>query len=162
MGKSSERTKDVSVLACGAVPGMGETGGGAGTRLSPPDPEVAAKAARRSFNAEYKQRILREADGCREEGAIGALLRREGLYSSHLATWRRQREQAVQEALSPHRRGRPAVPSPLVEENEKLRRENTRLTQRLQQAEIIIDVQKKVSALLGIPLPDNGNGGSAS
>jgi len=125
---------------------------------TPPDPEVTAKAVRRSFNAEYKQRILREADGCREEGAIGALLRREGLYSSHLSTWRRQRAEAVSQALSPHRRGRQAAPPPLVEENEKLRRENARLAERLQQAELIIDVQKKISSLLGSPLPHNGNG----
>jgi transposase len=137
---------------------VGDMQGVEGARLSPPDPEVPAKAARRSFNAEYKQRILRAADACREEGAIGALLRREGLYSSHLATWRRQRAQAVQEALAPHLRGRPATPHPLEEENQKLRRENARLAQRLQQAEIIIEIQKKVSALLGIPLQDSANG----
>jgi transposase len=125
---------------------------------TPPDPEVTSKPVRRSFNAEYKQRILREADGCREEGAIGALLRREGLYSSHLATWRRQRAEAVSQALAPHRRGRQAAPQPLVEENEKLRRENARLAERLQQAELIIDVQKKISSLLGNPSPPSGNG----
>jgi transposase len=132
--------------------------GSEGIKLSPPDPEVPAKAARRNFSAEYKQRILREADSCTEEGGIGALLRREGLYSSHLATWRRQRAEALRQALAPQQRGRRAAPHPLAEENEKLRRENVRLTERLQQAEIIIEVQKKISALLGNALPNNAHG----
>ena len=76
-----------------------------GSRPARPDPEVLVKAARRHFNAEYKQSILHEVDRCRDEGAIGALLRKEGLYSSHLTTWRRQRDQAVQAALAPHKRG---------------------------------------------------------
>jgi transposase len=126
------------------------------------DPEVLAKAARRHFNAEYKQRILREVDRCRDEGAIGALLRREGLYSSHLTTWRRQRDQAVQAALAPQKRGPKPTRNPLVEEMEKLRRENARLAQQLEKAEIIIDVQKKVSSLLGLPLQDSHSGGSNS
>jgi len=109
-------------------------------------------------DAEYKQRILREVDLCRDEGAIGALLRREGLYSSHLTTWRRQRDQAVQAALAPHKRGPKPARNPLVEEMEKLRRENARLAQQLEKAEIIIDVQKKVSSLLGIPLQDSHSG----
>jgi transposase len=152
--RGGERSTAIQTVAAGG----GDIWGVEGARPSPPDPEVPAKGARRSFNTEYKQRILREADACREEGAIGALLRREGLYSSHLATWRRQREQAVQQALAPHKRGRSARPHPLAEENEKLRRQNARLAQRLQHAEIIIEVQKKVSALLGIPLQDGANG----
>jgi transposase len=138
------------------------TDGGAveGPRPARPDPEVAAKATRRHFTAEYKQRILRELDLCRDEGAIGALLRREGLYSSHLTTWRRQRDQAVQAALAPHKRGPKPAWNPLVEEMEKLRRENARLAQQLEKAEIIIDVQKKVSSLLGIPLKDSHSGGN--
>jgi transposase len=130
-----------------------------GPRPARPDPEVAAKAGRRHFNAEYKQGILREVDRCRDEGAIGALLRREGLYSSHLTTWRRQRDQAVQAALAPHKRGAKPARNPLMEEMEKLRRENARLAQQLEKAEIIIDVQKKVSSLLGIPLKDSNGGG---
>src|SRR5260370_18936099 len=120
-----------------------------GPRPARPDPEVAARAARRHFNAEYKQRILREVDLCRDEGAIGALLRREGLYSSHLTTWRRQRDQAVQAALAPHKRGPKPTRNPLVEEMGKVRREGGRGGGQTEKAEIIIDVQKKVSSLLG-------------
>jgi transposase len=133
-----------------------------GPRPARPDPEVLAKAARRHFNAEYKQRILSEVDLCRDEGAIGALLRREGLYSSHLTTWRRQRDRAVQAALAPHKRGPKPTRNPLVEEMEKLRRDNARLAQQLEKAEIIIDVPQKVSSLLGLPLQDSHSGGSNS
>jgi transposase len=129
-----------------------------GPRPARPDPEVVVKAARRHFNAEYKQSILHEVDRCRDDGAIGALLRREGLYSSHLTTWRRQRDQAVQAALAPHKRGPKPARNPLMDEMEKLRRENTRLAQQLEKAEIIIDVQKKVSSLLGIRLKDSNSG----
>lgn len=121
--------------------------------IAQPDPEVAERAARRRFTAEYKLRLLRQADACAGTGELGALLRREGLYSSHLTTWRRQREQGSLAALSPKRRGRPAVPpSPLARRVAELQRENARLTQRLQQAETIIAVQKKLSEALGIPL----------
>jgi transposase len=113
-----------------------------------PDPEVVVKAQRRQFTAEYKKRILAEADSASEPGAIGALLRREGLYSSHLTHWRQQRDLG----LSPHRRGPKPKHDPLSEEVRKLKRHNDRLTQRLARAELIIDVQKKVSLLLGIPL----------
>ena len=133
-----------------------------GSRPARPDPEVLVKAARRHFNAEYKQSILHEVDRCRDEGAIGALLRKEGLYSSHLTTWRRQRDQAVQAALAPHKRGPKPARNPLMDEMEKLRRENARLAQQLEKAEIIIDVQKKVSSLLGIPLKDSNGGGMNS
>ena len=119
-----------------------------------PDPEVPANPKRRQFTAEYKSLILDQAEACREEGAIGALLRREGLYSSHLTTWRRQREQGERQALSPKKRGRKSTANPLAEENQRLRADNTRLSRRLEQAELIIDVQKKVSALLGISLPE--------
>src|SRR6266700_468957 len=100
-----------------------------------PVPEVLVKAARRHFNAEYKQSILHEVDRCRDEGAIGALLRKEGLYSSHLTTWRRQRDQAVQAALAPHKRGPKPARNPWMDEMEKLRRENARLAQQLEKAE---------------------------
>ena len=124
-----------------------------------PDPEVPATAARRRFTAEYKLRILTLADACNEPGCLGRLLRSEGLYASNLDTWRDQRKRGVLSGLAPKKRGRKeAVRNPLHAENEKLRKENERLTNRLRQAEIIIDVQKKVSQLLGIPLatPENG------
>jgi transposase-like protein len=119
----------------------------------PADPEVAERAARRRFSAEYKLQVLRQAEACTSPGDLGALLRREGLYSSHLTTWRRQREQGSLAALSPKKRGRPALPpSPLARRVAELERDNARLTQRLQQAETIIAVQKKLSEALGIPL----------
>lgn len=117
-----------------------------------PNPEVIADAKRRSFTAEYKQRILAEADAAKP-GGIGALLRREGLYSSHLVTWRREREAGILKGLAPHRRGPKTKRNPQEEELQKLRRENQRLTEELRKAEIVIDVQKKVGALLGWPLP---------
>jgi transposase len=120
-----------------------------------PEPEVLPRAKRRRFSAEYKQRILEEADGCTERGQIGALLRREGLYSSHLSKWRRQRSLGQFEGLSPKKRGRkPQDPS--VEEMARLRRENERLRARLEQAEMIIDVQKKLSQLLGLTPDETG------
>jgi len=125
------------------------------TSASHPDPEVVAKAKRRTFTAEYKQRILQEADSAAATpGGVGALLRREGLYSSHLVSWRRERSQGIQEALAPRKRGRKSQRNPLEEENQKLRRQNARLTEDLRKANIIIEVQKKVAALLGNPIPD--------
>ncbi len=126
-----------------------------------PDPEVTERTARRRFTAEYKLRVLRQADACTGTGELGAVLRREGLYSSHLTTWRRQREQGSLAALSPQKRGRPAGPfSPLARHVAELQRENAQLTQRLRQAETIIAVQKKISELLGIPLTPGDAGGS--
>jgi transposase-like protein len=120
-----------------------------------PDPEVVAKAKRRTFTAEYKQRILQEADSvAATPGGIGALLRREGLYSSHLVSWRRERRAGVLEALKPRNRGPRSERNPLAEENQKLRRQVGQLTEKLRKAEIIIDVQKKVAALLANPIPD--------
>ena len=120
-----------------------------------PDPEVVAKAQRRKFTAEYKLGIVEEADRVTDPGAIGTLLRREGLYSSHLVEWRRLRDAGALGALS-KKRGRKPTRNPLAEENGKLKAELARVNQKLQQAEIIIDVQKKVSALLGIALPEAG------
>lgn len=108
-----------------------------------PDPEVEPKAKRRRFKAEYKLRILREADACEKPGELGALLRREGLYSSHLAKWRQQRS----DGLTPRKRGRKkdtATAKQLV----KLERENERLRKKLRQSEFIIEAQKKLSRLL--------------
>ena len=121
--------------------------------LTPPDPQVIPKAERRRFSAEYKQRILAEADACTERGQIGALLRREGLYSSHLDKWRKQRQRAVLQGLAPHKRG--PKPDPQAAEISQLRRENEQLRARLQRAEQIIDVQKKLAELLGMPAPES-------
>lgn len=119
-----------------------------------PDPEVVADAKRRTFTAEYKQRILEDADAAAAQpGGIGALLRREGLYSSHLVTWRRERQAGVLKGLTPHKRGPRSRRNAQEDELQKLRRENQRLTEQLRKAEIVIDVQKKVGALLGWPLP---------
>jgi transposase len=127
----------------------------------PPDPEVPERAARRRFTAEYKLRVLHEADAGAGRGELGGLLRREGLYSSHLTTWRRQREQGTLAALSPKKRGRPAAPgSPLARRVAELEREKARLEGRLKQAETIIEVQKKFSEILGIPLKTADNAGS--
>lgn len=112
-----------------------------------PNTEVVAKAKRRRFTAAEKLRALREAEACRGSGEIGALLRREGLYSSYLTTWRRQQELGELEGLSPQKRG--PKPDPQAVELAKLRRENERLQVRLRQAELIIDVQKKVACMLG-------------
>jgi transposase len=113
------------------------------------DPEVATTTRRRTFTTEYKRRIVEEAAACRGTGQIGALLRREGLYSSHLVDWRKQL------ACAPKRRGRKPMDPALaaqIEINRKLLKEKARLEQRLAQAEVIIDVQKKLSEILGIPL----------
>ena len=123
-----------------------------------PSSEVLEKPVRRRFTVEYKARILAEADDCTGPGELGELLRREGLYSSHLATWRRQRDEGALAGLTPKRRGRQAkAKNPLAEEVARLQRENQRLKEQLRQAELIIDVQKKVSEMLNIPL--NGPGG---
>jgi transposase len=115
-----------------------------------PDPEVPERAKRRQFSAEYKLGILREADACKGSGEIGALLRREGLYSSHLVVWRRQRETRALAGMRTRKRGPKAKEvDPRVKQ---LERENARLQRRLKQAETIIEIQKKVAGMLGIPL----------
>jgi transposase-like protein len=107
---------------------------------------------RRRFTAAYKLKILAEADQCAGRGELGALLRREGLYSSHLTTWRRQRDQGALDGLAPKKRGRKARrKDPVTEENERLRRKNAQLEHQLRQAETIIDVQKKLCTMLGLP-----------
>ena len=116
------------------------------TAAIPPEPEVTARHARRRFTIQYKLEILRKADACTQPGQVGELLRKEGLYSSHLVTWRKQREAG----LTPKKRGRKAEPvDPRVK---KLEQEKRRLERRLKKAEAIIDFQKKVHELLGIPL----------
>ena len=117
-----------------------------------PDPEVVATARRRQFSGSDKRRILEAADRCTQPGDLGALLRKEGIYSSHLNTWRKQRTAAERAALEPQQRGRKADPA-LAEDRRvaRLTQENDRLRRQLAQAHAIIDVQKKLCALLGLP-----------
>ena len=120
--------------------------------------EVVAKASRRRFTVDYKLKILAQADACHQTGELGALLRREGLYSSSLALWRHQRQQGILTGLTPRTRGRkPNQQSQLVADNEQLKRQNQKLSKRLQQAEIIIEFQKKLAEALGIPLKGESN-----
>jgi transposase len=126
-----------------------------------PDPEVRERAARRRFTAEYKLQVLRQADQCAGGGELGALLRREGLYSSHLTTWRRQREHGALAGLAPKKRGRPAAPvSPLARRVAELERDKAQLARRLQQAEAIIDAQKKLAEILSLSGPATHEAGS--
>jgi transposase len=153
-GRSPTGVPPATVVAATGAPGTGD-----GRPI--PDPAVLEKPVRRRFTAEYKLRILQEADRSTAPGQLGALLRREGLYSSLLSTWRKQRDQGTLAGLSPKRRGRKANPdAPLIAENQRLMRETQRLAVKLRQAETIIEVQKKLSEILGIPLPppeDNGS-----
>ena len=126
-----------------------------------PNPEVTATARRRQFSSSDKRRILAAADGCQKTGEIGALLRREGIYSSQLATWRKQRTAAERVSLEPQQRGRRADPA-LAEARclDQLTRENSRLRRQLAQAHTIIDVQKKVCTLLGLLTDEKPDGTS--
>ena len=115
-----------------------------------PDPEVTERAKRRRFTAEYKLRILRKADACKGDGDVGALLRREGLYSSQLTAWRRQRDEIAKAGLKARKRGpKGKVVDPQVKQ---LKRENARLKRRLERVELMLTIQKKASEMLGIPL----------
>jgi len=144
-GERSEPQRSEAAAKAGADPGP----------ASRPDPEVVATPKRRTYTAEYKQRILQEAEvAAMTRGGLGALLRREGLYSSLLTYWRRERAQGIREALTPQKRGPKSKRNPMEEEVQKLRRQNARLTEDLRKAHIIIEVQKKVAALLGNPIPD--------
>ena len=126
---------------------------GTARALGRPEPEVLEHPTRRQFTAQYKLELLRLADACKDPGSLGALLRREGLYHSNLTTWRRQRETGTLDALKPKKRGRKeTMPNPLTTENKALRQENHRLKNRLKQAELIIDAQKKISQILGIAI----------
>lgn len=119
-----------------------------------PETEVSDKAKRRRFTAKYKLRILREAAVCTERGELGALLRREGLYSSHLTSWRSQAERGELAGLTPRRRGpKPTPVDPRDKRIAQLERENKKLNRRAERAEALVEVQKKLSELLGIALP---------
>ena len=123
-----------------------------------PDPEVVPTAKRRQFTAKEKLHILKEADACIKPGELGALLRREGIYSSYLSRWRRERDRGQLQALNPQRRGpKTPVNSEVAREMAKLRRENERLQARLAQAETIIEAQKKLSEVLGLAPKKNEN-----
>lgn len=140
--------------------------GGAGavspaTAIAVPDPEVRAVAKRRSFTAAYKLAVLAEADRASGAGEIGALLRRESLYSSHLTTWRREREAGALEALG-RRRGRKAKMTPEARRVAALQAKNARLERELAQARLIVEVQKKLCTLLGIPAAASEPTGSES
>jgi transposase-like protein len=119
--------------------------------MPPPDPEVPEKTARRKFTAKFKLQILQEADACTEPGRLGAFLRSKGLYSSNLATWRKQRDEGLLDALSPKKRGRKEKEkNPLAPKVAELQRENEKLNRKLKRAETIIEFQKKISEILGI------------
>ncbi len=144
-GERSEPQRSGATAKAGANPVL----------TSRPDSEVVIKPKRRTFTVEYKQRILMEAEAAAAtRGGLGALLRREGLYSSLLAYWRRERADGILEALTPQKRRPKSRRNPMEEENQKLRRQNARLTEDLRKAHLIIDVQKKVAALLGNPIPE--------
>ncbi len=115
-----------------------------------PDPEVQPKPKRRRFSAAYKRRIVEECDAATESGAIAEILRREGLYSSHLHDWRRLRRLDGVAGLEPKKRG-PKPKSELAKENERLRRELARSDERARRAELIIEAQKKLCEVLGLP-----------
>jgi len=131
------------------------------TSKAQPDPEVSDKPRRRRFGASYKLEILREADACSKRGELGALLRREGLFSSHLTDWRRQRESGELAALKPKKRGRkPRRRDARDKQIAELDKENRKLQRKLLQAETVIEIQKKASTLLGIPLKSHDDEGS--
>ena len=134
--------------------GVSPSSGGAEepVMMSPADPEVPEKMARRKFTAKYKLQILQEADACTEPGQLGAFLRSKGLYSSNLTTWRKQRDEGLLDALSPKKRGRKEKEkNPLAPRVADLQRENEGLKRKLKRAETIIEFQKKISEILGIP-----------
>ena len=123
---------------------------GSRVRVSVPDSEVSSASGRRRFSAAYKARVVREADACKEPGEVGALLRREGLYSSNLTHWRKEYKKAGERALADDKRGRKVTKNPLVDENQRLGRELERFQKKLKQAELIIEFQKNLCEILGI------------
>ena len=131
----------------------------AGSNAKRPDPEVTERAQRRKFTAAYKLRILAEAEACAAgRGELGALLRREGLYSSHLTTWRKQHDAGALQALAPKPRGRKRQHDPVQAQLAQLQRDNDRLQRRLERAQTIIEFQKRISTLLELPLATPANG----
>jgi transposase-like protein len=145
---ATEGTTEEARRATGVAPSVGDR---SLLNVSSADPEVLETKPRRKFTAKYKLRILAEADRCSQPGELGALLRREGLYSSNLTTWRRQREKGLLKAMSPKKRGRKRkAKNPLAAKVAQLEKENRRLEQKLKQAELIIEAQKKMSEILGI------------
>ena len=135
--------------------------GGSSPEGSRPDPEVPERAKRRHFSAQYKLRVLEDADACRAPGEVGALLRREGLYFSQLTAWRRARREGSLQALAKPRGPQGRRRDPVASDNERLRMENARLRGRLEQAQAILEIQKKASEILGIPLNRPANGDDA-
>ncbi len=157
----AERSEAERSVGPGTKIARSSSRGAGATPAAAPDPEVPAIPKRRRYTAEYKLEILKKADACKEPGELGALLRREGLYHSNLITWRRQREEGALKALRPQKRGRKASPkNPLAPRVAELERENRQLERRLKQAETIIEIQKKTSELLGIPLSRPSNEGN--
>ncbi len=156
--KEQRNTNDQDTSAMGTMEGARRATGivpmaGTSAHLvnSAPDPEVPEKRPRRRFTAKYKLRILAEADACTQPGQMGALLRREGLYSSNLTTWRQQRAQGILQAMTPKKRGRKRrQTNPLAKRVAQLEKENRCLQVKLKKAETIIEVQKKISEILGI------------
>jgi transposase len=131
--------------------GAAGIGASLGDQDSIPDPEVPETKPRRRFTAAYKLRILQEIDNCTEPGGIGMILRREGLYSSNLANWRRARDKGILNAMGPRKRGRkPKEKNPLSVEVARLQKEKQKLEHKLKRAELIIEAQKKISQILGI------------
>ena len=132
---------------------MSQEGHNGKEEIKVPETEVVVKAKRRQYTAEYKLRLLKEIDSCQGNGDIGSVLRREGLYSSMLSKWKEQRDNGALDGLSAQRRG-PKL-DPQAAELVLMKRDNDRLRERLRRAELIIDVQKKVALLLGVPLEDH-------
>jgi transposase-like protein len=148
-------------VAAGKPARAGQASAGFPAAAAVPDPEVRAVAKRRQFSAAYKLSVLEQADRASGPGAIGALLRREGLYSSHLSTWRRERDAGALEALS-RRGGRKARSTPEQKRVAVLEAKNARLQRELEQARLIIEVQKKLCMLLGLPTAEDKPTGSES
>ena len=154
---TSSRNSTLPSLAHEAVTSGARRATGVTALITPaPDPEVVATAQRRRFSIAEKRRILSEADRCTQRGELGALLRREGIYSSMLATWRKQRAQAERVALAPRKRG--PKPDAAARQIKHLNRDNARLRAKLERAEIINDAQKKLCVALGLPTADELSG----
>ena len=151
--------RPTDVAAAGGAPTFSQQGLSARKgKPNPPNPEVIDKPQRRSFTKAYKLDILNQIDACSGVGQIGALLRREGLYSSHLTNWRLQRSQGLLDNAAAKKRA--VTPTNRNARVNQLQRENIRLKARLRQAELVLDIQKKASEILGIPLKALDNGGN--